>query len=90
MDDYFDRLMRAQKEKEMLEEGLERERLEEQCGLSLPEPASTGTVTRPPKKQNPPPRVPDDQPAELTHSKDTDVTQAIVAEPTQNRLPASR
>ncbi|RMJ21831.1 hypothetical protein PHISP_07297 [Aspergillus sp. HF37] len=90
LDDYLDQLMRAQEEQETLEEGLERERLEEEFGLSHQEQPVLEPSPRPPEKQNLPLRAPDDQPAEVTHAKDTDLAQAIVAEPTQNRLPASR
>lgn len=81
--------MRAQEEQQRLEEGLERERLEEELGLSNQEQPVPEPSPRPHEGQNSPPRPPDDQPAEVTHPKDPDLAQAV-PEPIQDPSPASR
>jgi hypothetical protein len=90
LDKYLDQLMRAQEEQQKLEEDLERERLEEEFGRSHQERPALEPSPRSPEGQNSPLRVPDDQPAEVTHTKNTELAQAVIAEPTQEPLPASR
>lgn len=90
LNEYLDQLKRAQEEQEKLEERLERERLEEDFGVSHQEQPVLEPSSGPAEGQNPPLTGADNQPAEVTHTENTDLVQAVVAEPTQDPLPASR
>lgn len=89
LDEYLDQLMRAWDKQEKLAEDLEHERLEEEFSLSHQEQPVLEPSPRPPEGQNSPPMAPDDQPA-VTRTRNTNQAQAILAEPTQEPLPASR
>lgn len=78
--------MRAQEEQQRLEEELEHERLEGELGLANQEQPVPEPSPRPPEGQNPP-RLPDDQSGEVTHTKDSDLAQAVVPKPTQDPSP---
>ncbi|GAA87890.1 hypothetical protein AKAW_06004 [Aspergillus luchuensis IFO 4308] len=86
--DYIDQLMRAQEERERLEEELDRERLEEELGLSRQEQPVLEPSPRPQERQNSPLTPPDDQPADMTHNSNP-VARDFVSLPTQDPSPAS-
>ena len=71
------RLMRAQEEQQRLEEKLEHE---EELSLSNQEQPVLELSPRPQEGQRSPLRLPDNQPAEITHSKDPDIAQVVVPE----------
>lgn len=90
LEEYLDQLMRAQEEQEKLEAELERERLEEELGLSNQEQPAPDLSPRPQEGQNSPARPPDKQLTEVTHTRDPDLAQAALPEPTQDPSPGSR
>lgn len=71
-----------------METDLQRERHDEEFGLSHREQPVLEPFPRPPERQISP-RAPDDQPA-VTHGKGADRAQAAVAKPTEDPFPASR
>lgn len=90
LDEYLGHLMRAQEEQQRLEEKLENERLEEELGLFNQEQPVLEPLPRLQEGQKSPLRLPDNQAAEITHTKDPDIAQVVVPENTQDPSPASR